>query len=173
MRFGEQRVELVDLMLFCRQMYTLLKSGVPIMRGLAGLQESAQQPDASRAALGDVRESLEAGRELSLAHAPAPEVFSPFYMAMVRVGEIPAGWRRCSCACSTTSSSRRRCASASRRRCATRCSWCIAMVVAMVVVNVFVIPAFAKVFASFKRRAAADDAHPDRHPRISWCTTGR
>ena len=38
MRFGEPKVELADLMLFSRQMYTLLKSGVPIMRALGGLE---------------------------------------------------------------------------------------------------------------------------------------
>jgi MSHA biogenesis protein MshG len=34
-------VSLVDLMLFSRQMYTLLKAGVPILRALGGLEESA------------------------------------------------------------------------------------------------------------------------------------
>src|SRR6185295_8165678 len=33
-------ITLVDLMLFSRQMYTLLKAGVPILRALAGLQEA-------------------------------------------------------------------------------------------------------------------------------------
>jgi MSHA biogenesis protein MshG len=39
-RFGEPNVELADLMLFSRQMYTLLKAGVPIVRGLPELQAS-------------------------------------------------------------------------------------------------------------------------------------
>src|SRR4051812_41718963 len=39
-RLFRQKVTSQDLMLFSRQMYTLLKAGVPIMRALAGLQES-------------------------------------------------------------------------------------------------------------------------------------
>src|SRR5687768_9567890 len=35
-----EKVSLLDLMLFSRHMYALLKAGVPIMRALAGLQES-------------------------------------------------------------------------------------------------------------------------------------
>ena len=42
--FKEKQVTQIDLMLFSRQMYTLLKAGVPIMRALAGLQESTQNP---------------------------------------------------------------------------------------------------------------------------------
>src|SRR3954469_21159761 len=39
-RLFREKVKPQDLMLFSRQMYTLLKAGVPIMRALAGLQES-------------------------------------------------------------------------------------------------------------------------------------
>ena len=38
------RVKAVDLLLFSRQMYSLLKAGVPILRALAGLQESTANP---------------------------------------------------------------------------------------------------------------------------------
>ncbi len=55
MQIGEPKVELADLMLFCRQMHTLLKAGVPIVRGLAGLQESAENPTLAKV-LADVRE---------------------------------------------------------------------------------------------------------------------
>jgi MSHA biogenesis protein MshG len=77
----------LDVMLFSRQIHTLLRSGVPIMRALGGLQESAQSPDMKRV-IKDVRESLDTGRELSASLARQPEAFSPFYLAMVRVGEL-------------------------------------------------------------------------------------
>jgi MSHA biogenesis protein MshG len=82
----EPRVTLVDTMLFSRQMYTLLKAGVPILRALAGLQESAINPTLRRV-IGDLRASLDAGRELSTAMRQHPEVFSGFYVSVVRVGE--------------------------------------------------------------------------------------
>ena len=83
----KQTVDPLELMLFSRQMYTLLKSGVPIMRALAGLQESSQNPVFS-AMLQDLRESLDSGRELSTAMRRHPKIFSPFYLSMVQVGEM-------------------------------------------------------------------------------------
>jgi MSHA biogenesis protein MshG len=83
----EKKVTSMDVQLFSRQMYTLLKSGVPIMRGLAGLQESAVSKSFG-AVIKDLRESLDAGRELSAAMRRHPEVFTPFYLSMVRVGEM-------------------------------------------------------------------------------------
>jgi len=85
-RFFAPRVGLIDIMLFSRQMYTLLKAGVPIMRALGGLQESAINPTL-RDVIADLRTSLDAGRELSSAMQRHPEVFSHFYMSIVRVGE--------------------------------------------------------------------------------------
>ena len=80
------RVTLVDVMLFSRQMYTLLKAGVPILRALAGLQESAINTTLRRV-IADLRTNLDAGRELSTAMRRHPEVFSGFYVSVVRVGE--------------------------------------------------------------------------------------
>src|SRR5258708_10788323 len=82
----EPRVTLVDVMLFSRQMYTLLKAGVPIGRALAGLQESAINPTLRRV-IADLRTNLDAGRELSSAMRRHPDVFVGFYISVVRVGE--------------------------------------------------------------------------------------
>jgi Tfp pilus assembly protein PilF len=76
----------MDVMLFSRQMYTLLKAGIPILRALAGLQESIVNP-AFKAVVADLRTSLEAGRELSAALRRHPKVFDNFYVSLVRVGE--------------------------------------------------------------------------------------
>ena len=68
-RLFEPKVTDEELMLFCRQLYALLKSGVPIMQGLAGLQQSATSPVLG-AVIGRVRASLDAGHEFSAALAP-------------------------------------------------------------------------------------------------------
>lgn len=81
------RVAPVDLMLFSRQLHTLLRSAVPILRALAGLQESATSV-AMRDTLAGVRRSLESGIELSMSLAQHPRVFDAFYVSMVRVGEM-------------------------------------------------------------------------------------
>src|SRR3989339_351477 len=83
----EKKVGTLELKLFSRQMHTLLRAGVPIMRALAGLQESAENP-AFAATLQGLRESLDSGRELSYAMRLHPKVFSALYVSMVQVGEM-------------------------------------------------------------------------------------
>ena len=148
-RFSEKKVTSMDVQLFSRQMYTLLKAGVPIMRGLAGLQESAVSPAFGRV-IKDVRESLDAGRELSAAMARHPAVFTPFYLSMVRVGEMTGRldevFLRLFDHLEFDRDMRARVKSATRYPTFV----IVAMILAMVVVNVFVIPQFVKVFESFK-----------------------
>ena len=81
------RVTAVDLMLFCRQLNTLLRAGVPILRALLGLQDSATNLR-FKDTLGEVRRSLESGIELSMTFAQHARVFDAFFIAMVRVGEL-------------------------------------------------------------------------------------
>jgi MSHA biogenesis protein MshG len=147
-RLFAPRVLHVDILLFTRQIYTLLKAGVPIMRALAGLQDSSVNP-AMRSLLGQVRESLDAGRDLSMSLARHPKVFTPFYLAMVRVGEMTGRleevFLRLFHHMEFERFMREQVKSALRYP-----SFVIlAMAVAMVVVNIWVIPAFAKVFDGF------------------------
>jgi MSHA biogenesis protein MshG len=86
-RWFAPKVQPADLMMFSRQLHTLLRAGVPILRALAGLQDSAVNP-AMKRALADVRRSLESGIELSICFAQQGGVFDNFYVSMVRVGEM-------------------------------------------------------------------------------------
>ena len=147
-KLSEKKVTPMDVQLFSRQLYTLLKAGVPIMRGLAGLQESAISPAFGRI-IKDVRESLDAGRELSAAMARHPAVFTPFYLSMVRVGEMTGRldevFLRLFDHLEFDRDMRARVKSATRYPTFV----VFAMIAAMVVVNMFVIPQFVKVFESF------------------------
>lgn len=147
-RITAKRVTSLDVQLFSRQIYTLLKSGVPIMRGLAGLQESSTNKSFARV-IQDLRESLDAGRELSAAMRRHPQCFSTFYLAMVRVGEMTGRleevFLRLFDHMEFDRDMRQRVKTALRYP-----SFVVAaMVLAMVVVNIFVIPQFEKVFNSF------------------------
>jgi MSHA biogenesis protein MshG len=148
-RMTENKVRSIDVQLFSRQLYTLLKEGVPIMRGLAGLQESSTNKAFSRV-LKDLRESLDSGRELSAAMRRHPDVFSAFYTNMVRVGEttgrLDEVFLRLFDHLEFERGMRDRIKSALRYPTFV----VIAMVIAMGVINLFVIPAFAKVYAGFK-----------------------
>ncbi len=143
-----EKVAHVDILLFTRQLYTLLKAGVPIMRALAGLQESSQNK-AMKTMLGDVRQSLDSGRELSVSLARHPRAFSNFYLSMVRVGEMTGRleeiFLRLFDHMEFERFMREQVKSALRYP-----SFVImAMTVALFVVNIWVIPTFAKVFEGF------------------------
>ncbi len=144
----KEKVTQLDLMLFSRQMYTLLKAGVPIMRALAGLQESTTNKTFKKV-VQDIRESLDAGRELSPSLARQPGIFTPFYVSMVRVGEMTGQleevFLRMFHHLEFEKFMREQVKSATRYP-----SFVIAtMGVAIVIINLFVIPAFAKVYKGF------------------------
>ncbi len=147
--FMERKVTSMDVQMFSRQLYTLLKSGVPIMRGLAGLQESCTSKSFARV-IGDLRESLDSGRELSSAMRRHPDVFDNFYLSMVRVGEMTGRledvFLRLFDHLEFDREMRQRVKTALRYPMFV----VIAMIGAITVVNVFVIPQFQKVFDSFK-----------------------
>ncbi len=142
------RVKAVDLLLFSRQMYSLLKAGVPILRALAGLQESTANP-AFKDALQKVRESLESGRDLSVSLQRQGSVFSPFYVAMVYVGETTGRleeiFLRLFHHLEFQEEMRTQVKSALRYPVFV----VTVMAVALAIVNLFVIPQFAKVYAGF------------------------
>jgi MSHA biogenesis protein MshG len=149
MQIGEPKVELADLMLFCRQMHTLLKAGVPIVRGLAGLQESSENPTLAKV-LADVRESLESGRELSLTLRRHPKVFTNFMVSLVRVGELTGRLDEVFLRLAEFFAFEKKMRDDIRAALRYPLIVILALVVAMFVVNIFVIPAFAKIFATFK-----------------------
>lgn len=138
----------IDLLLFSRQMHTLLKAGVPIMRALAGLQESAINP-AMKDVVRDVRESLEGGRDLSASLARHPRVFSPFYLSMVRVGEATGLLDEIFLRLFEHLEFERYMREQVRSALRYPGFVVMAMLAAIVVINIFVIPAFARVFSGF------------------------
>jgi MSHA biogenesis protein MshG len=142
-------VSLVDLMLFSRQMYTLLKAGVPILRALGGLEESATNPTL-RVVIADLRASLDAGRELSTAMRRHPHVFSNFYVSVVRVGEatgqLDESFDRLFSYLDFERDVRERIKTAMRYPTIV----VAAIAIAVAIVNFAVIPAFAKIFQASK-----------------------
>lgn len=146
----QEKVRPMDVQLFSRQMYTLLKSGVPIFRGLSGLQESAVNKAFAKV-LKDLRESLDSGRELSASMRRHTRVFSPFYISMVRVGEMTGRLDEIFLRLFNHLEFERE--MRERVRAAVRYPMFvfIAMIVAVIVINVFVIPAFSTVYAGFKK----------------------
>ena len=143
-----QKVDHLDIMLFSRQMYTLLKAGVPILRALAGLQESSAKP-LMRAMLQELRDSLDAGRELSMALLNKPKIFSAFYVSMIRVGEMTGQLENVFMRLYEHMAFERFMKEQVTSALRYPMFVIIAMAIALTIVNIFVIPAFAKVFEGF------------------------
>lgn len=142
------RIKPIDVQLFSRQLYTLLRAGVPILRALAGLIESAGNLTFARV-IASLKESLEAGRDLSTAMRQHPGVFSSFYVAMVRVGEATGRLDEIFLRMFEHLEFERQTRARIKEALRYPSFVLIAMVVAVAVINVFVIPAFAKVYAGF------------------------
>jgi MSHA biogenesis protein MshG len=137
-----------DVLVFSRQMYTLNKAGVPILRAFAGLEASADKP-AMVDLLKDIRSSLDQGRELSAALNRHVDLFGGFYISMIKVGEMTGRltevFNRLTEHMEFERDVRERIKQAMRYPAFVL----IAMAVAIVILNIFVIPVFAKVFAGF------------------------
>jgi len=93
-RFRSRRVTVVDLVLFARQMYSITKAGLPLLRGLKGLAQSTHNLRL-RDALHDVLQSLESGRDFASSLARHADVFPPLFISMVRVGEATGTLDNC------------------------------------------------------------------------------
>ena len=148
-RLNARAITRTDNLLLTRQLYTLHKAGVPILRALAGLEASTAQP-AMKVLLQELRASLDQGRELATAMARRPQVFSPFYVAMVQVGEMTGGMTEV--LLRLTQHLEFDIDTRARIKQALRYPLMVvsAMAVALVVINLFVLPTFATVFAGFK-----------------------
>jgi len=143
----QPKVQPADLMMFSRQLHTLLRAGVPILRALAGLQDSSASVRFKQV-LGNVRSSLESGIELSLCFAQQGGVFDNFYVSMVRVGEMTGRlddvFMRLFKHLEFEQFMRQQVRSALRYPLFVM----VAMAVAVGVINTLVVPAFADVFKS-------------------------
>ncbi|MDX1678867.1 type II secretion system F family protein, partial [Arsukibacterium sp.] len=64
----QTRVSLTELIIFSRQMYSLMKAGIPIIRAIKSLAESTGSPRL-RQVMTDLASELENGRSLSVAMA--------------------------------------------------------------------------------------------------------
>lgn len=139
----------LDAMLFSQQLSTMLRAGVPILRALSSLQDSASNPLFS-AVLRDVREQLDSGKPLSHCLARHPRHFNGYYISMIQVGEmtgkLDAVLEKLFEHLDFQRAMREQISSATRYPLIVL----VVMLGALLAINFFVIPAFAKVYQGFK-----------------------
>ena len=75
-----------QIMIFTRQLATLVDAGLPLLRGLHVLQKQEKTPQ-FRAALQGMAESVESGSTFAEALAQFPRIYTPFYINMCKAGE--------------------------------------------------------------------------------------
>lgn len=80
------KVKTKDLVIFTRQLSTLVNAGVPLARSLTTLQQQSESK-VLKSQLESVIKKIEAGSPLADALAAFPKTFSSIYVNMVRAGE--------------------------------------------------------------------------------------
>jgi type IV pilus assembly protein PilC len=80
------KVKLSELVLFSRQLATMIESGIPLMQALEILEEQIENKG-FKAVVGQVKDSVASGFSLYESLAKHPNAFSPLFIHMVKAGE--------------------------------------------------------------------------------------
>ncbi|HWR72001.1 MAG TPA: type II secretion system F family protein, partial [Nitrospirota bacterium] len=80
------RVAPQDIIVFSRQLSTLMGAGVPFVQSLATIERQTEN-SRLKAAVVDMRKNVEAGAAFSDALAKHPGIFNKMYVSMIRAGE--------------------------------------------------------------------------------------
>lgn len=149
--FGKLFVEKVtdtDVIQFSRQMYSLTKAGVPMLSALHGLSQSTKNATLAEA-IRNVTANLEAGRDLATSFSDHPEIFSLFYISMIRIGETTGQLDAIFLQLAKYMERDKRTRSQIKSALRYPSFVLIAITIAIAIINLFVIPTFASVFAKF------------------------
>ncbi|MEI6893745.1 MAG: type II secretion system F family protein [Colwellia sp.] len=140
------RVSIDELIVFCRQMYALMRSGVPILRAINGMAESANSKTLKKA-LTTIGKQLEEGYTLSSALNHHPKIFENLFVSLIHVGEntgqLDQSFLKLTNYFERELSTRKRIKAALRYPTMVL----IAILTAIVILNILVIPTFASMFA--------------------------
>lgn len=141
------QVSLDDLIVFSRQMYSLTKAGIPIIRAVRGLSNT--RSIRLKYALLEVVSSLEKGRTFSSSLSSHPKIFNQLFVSVVHVGENTG--QLDSAFLQLSEYLEREQATRKQIKAATRYPIFVvaAIIAALVVMNIFVIPVFAGMFEKF------------------------
>ena len=144
----EQKVGLDEMIIFSRQMYSLLKAGIPIIRAIKGLSENASHKRFQEI-LEDIADQLEQGRSLSSAMVKYEKVFTRLTISVVVVGEntgkLDDVFLQLALYFEREQETRKRIKSALRYPTFVL----IALAIAMFILNLFVVPVFTQMFERF------------------------
>ncbi|WP_444996342.1 type II secretion system F family protein [Aliikangiella sp. IMCC44359] len=143
-----KKVKLQDLVMFSRQMHSLTKAGIPLTRAMAGLLETTNSP-VLREALEAINSDLNSGNNLASAFARHKHIFSSIYISLIHVGEnsgrLEEAFKQIAEYLELEQKTKNRIKSATRYPMFVS----LAITAAIVIINIFVMPQFTKLFEAF------------------------
>ncbi len=75
-----------DLIIFSRQLATLMSAGIPFVQGLVTLEKQSENPKL-KVSISQIRRDIEGGSSFSDALTRQPKIFSKLYVSLIRAGE--------------------------------------------------------------------------------------
>ncbi len=142
----KKKFKVDDLVLFARQLYSLTRAGVPLTQAIGNLERSYTDKPQLQEVLREVTNDLELGRPLGATLQRFPDIFPQLFVNIIKVGEttgnLDVALHQLSDYLEQDLENRRQIKQAMRYPMFVT----IAMVIAIGVINVMIIPAFAGVF---------------------------
>ncbi len=86
LKLNDKKIKLEDLVVFSRQLATMIDAGIPLVNALSILAEQIEN-EGLRGIVGNVRQDIEAGMSFCDALAKHPVIFSDLFVNMVKAGE--------------------------------------------------------------------------------------
>lgn len=146
--WSKKKVKMGHIIFFCRQLHTLLRAGVPIFSACESLKQSNQNTPLGPV-IGDLMEALNSGVDFTGALRRQASVFPPLMISFIEMGEssgnLPEMLKQISLYMEQEQETRNRIKQAMRYPMIV----IGAITIAMTIINVVVIPAFANVFDKF------------------------
>ena len=147
-KYFQAKITDEELIMFCRQMYSLTRAGVVLNQAMRGLSESINN-QRFRKVLSDVETSLNGGMNLAVAFGKHDDVFDDLFINIIQVGEnsgrLDLAFQQLGQYLELDKDTHRRIMSAVQYPMFVM----IAIGLAIVILNIFVIPIFADLFSSF------------------------
>ena len=84
--FGKKKVKPEEIVIFTRQLSTMVDAGIPIIQGINALAEQTAHPT-FKETLTTIEEDIKHGSSLSASFAKHPKIFSSLFINLVKVGE--------------------------------------------------------------------------------------
>ena len=146
--FKSKKVDIQQLVMFSRQMFSLTKAGIPLTRAIKGLMDTSTSKPL-KIALETIHSDLNAGTNLATAFSRHPHIFSELYVSLIHVGENSGRLEESFMQISQYLELEQE--TAQRIKSATRYPIVVLtmIVLALFVINIFVIPQFARMFTAF------------------------